>query len=163
MSLPWDKGVSSQTPPEVVTLQCASGKRGRKQSVPRRPVGESVFTACCRQGEFIHLSVWVTEFFLSVSHSLLRLCGRLRIIYSTPPIKTLCLMNRAEDIGALCHFLSLPFSLHNDHFCCSVSWNLSSWPSWLQEAEPSTQKLSRAFSAKASICTPMIHNNPACK
>lgn len=69
---PWDKGVSSQTPPEVVMLQCVSEERGDANRVsPRACGGETVFTAGLRLGDFIHLSVVVTEFVLSVSHSFL--------------------------------------------------------------------------------------------
>lgn len=76
--LPWDKGVTSQTPPEVVTLHCASEERGDANRVSPRACGESMFTARFRRGEFIHLSVWVTELFLQISHSVSASAGMWR-------------------------------------------------------------------------------------
>lgn len=69
-----DKGVSSQTPPEVVTLHCASQKREDANIfMEERPPSRAHGSVCvCERlwlGEFIHLSVWVTEFIIFDSHS----------------------------------------------------------------------------------------------
>ena len=73
--LPWDKGVTSQTPPEVVTLQCASEEREDANRVSLQACGRVCVHSTPSDGEFIHLIVWATELSLQISHSVSAFAG----------------------------------------------------------------------------------------
>lgn len=91
MSLPWDKGVSLQTPPEVVTLCFIV--RLRKETMqtecPLGPVGVCVHSTPSAGG--VHTSQCLGDGALSLntSQSFLCLCRQMKITCSTPLIKTL--------------------------------------------------------------------------
>lgn len=137
--------VRSQTPPEAVTLHCASEERGVKRC-PLGPLGESVFTTRLWQGGFIYLSVWVTQFVLLTSHSFICLYMQLKNTYSTQLIKTLRLMNQAGHIFCPLSVLCCPSSVFTrPYLCCSISWIWVHGPSWLHDAEPFTQTLQGFF------------------
>lgn len=79
--LPWDKGVGSQTPPEVVMLHCLSEERGDVNSASPWTCGRVCVHSTPSAREFMLLSVRMTDILLPIPHA---------FVCTTHPIQAVC-------------------------------------------------------------------------